>query len=204
MMIFSRDPFPFFLVGRGVVSIGQGGQEEEADSGAPAEVAGGDDGGIEGEVEEGGRDEEEASDVFEEAEDAAEDAAAAAAAAVGEAEAEGESAGGGSAGGFFKPGLFKKRAKTGNKLCSWSWKEQRCEPADLCKYKYQASRFFVCICVCVFFLLLIVVARWWLLCRVSGAFGWCCWRLLCLFAGHNGKSASLLLSLIEESYVFRP
>lgn len=39
----------------------------------------------------------------------------------------------------FSKNLFKKRPKTGNNLCSWSWKERRCEPAAICKYQYQAS-----------------------------------------------------------------
>lgn len=56
-----------------------------------------------------------------------------------------KSEGGGSSG-FFKP-LFKKRPKTGNALCSWSWKEKRCEPASLCQYKYQASAGGAC-CYC--------------------------------------------------------
>lgn len=115
-------------------STRQGGGNE-GDSSAPAEVAGDTD---EGEVAEGDQDQdEEVPNMFEEAEDAAEDAAAAVAAAVDEVES--GSAGGSGSNGFFKPGLFKKRAKTGNRLCSWSWKEQRCEPADLCQYKYQAS-----------------------------------------------------------------
>lgn len=72
-------------------------------------------------------DENAASAMFEEEE---QELAAAAA-----TEVESDSAGGG---GFFKP-MLKKRPKTGNKLCSWSWKEKKCQPADLCQYKYQAS-----------------------------------------------------------------
>ncbi|CAM9796543.1 unnamed protein product, partial [Ectocarpus fasciculatus] len=71
--------------------------------------------------------------VFEEAEDEVAELEDEVAAAVGSS----KSAGGGSNSGFFKP-LFKKRPKTGNALCSWSWKEKRCEPASLCQYKYQA------------------------------------------------------------------
>eukprot|EP00903_Cladosiphon_okamuranus_P019415 g17851.t1 len=106
--------------------------EEEGDSSTPAEVAGDTD---EGELAEGDEDEDEdVPDVFEETEDAAEDAAAA---AVDEVKSESAGGSGSGSGGFFKPGLFKKRAKTGNSLCSWSWKKQRCEPVDLCQYKYQ-------------------------------------------------------------------
>ncbi|CAN0051161.1 unnamed protein product [Ectocarpus sp. 6 AP-2014] len=69
--------------------------------------------------------------VFEEAEDEVAEPEEEVAANVGSS----KSAGGVSSG-FFKP-LFKKRPKTGNALCSWSWKEKRCEPASLCQYKYQ-------------------------------------------------------------------
>lgn len=139
------------------VWIAKGGGEEGGSS-APADVAGGDD--VEGEVEGGGDQDEAVADVFEEAADAAKDAAAAAAAAAADgvesASASVSGSGGGSGGGgFFKP-LFQKRAKTGNKLCSWSWKEGRCEPAGLCQYKYQASS--------IFFLGLAVSSLVWLCC----------------------------------------
>lgn len=47
------------------------------------------------------------------------------------------SAGGGSGGSSVN--VFGGAKKTGNKMCSWSWKEKRCEPAALCQYKYQVG-----------------------------------------------------------------
>ncbi|CAM9721076.1 unnamed protein product, partial [Ectocarpus sp. 4 AP-2014] len=98
--------------------------EEGDDSAATAEAGTGDDAGDEDVPDDDA--------VFEEAEDKVAELEEEVAAAAGSS----KSAGGGSSG-FFKP-LFKKRPKTGNALCSWSWKEKRCEPASLCQYKYQA------------------------------------------------------------------
>ncbi|CAM9442754.1 unnamed protein product [Pylaiella littoralis] len=74
-----------------------------------------------------------AADAFEESRDEVVSAAEEGSAA---ARAELEAATAGDGGEFFKP-MFKKRSNTGNKLCSWSWKNKQCEPANLCQYKYQ-------------------------------------------------------------------
>lgn len=46
---------------------------------------------------------------------------------------------GGVGGEFFTTKMSKKKPKRGNKICGWSWRERRCQPAPLCDYKYQAS-----------------------------------------------------------------
>lgn len=186
----------------------QGGDEEEGDSSAPAEV------------EEGGDqdEDEDAGDVFEEAEDAADEAAADVVDKVestgggGDGGGSGGDGGGSGGGGFFKP-LFGKRAKTGNKRCSWSWKERRCQPAALCQYKYQASFVVACLfCVLwALFFVVVLIDRWrsisscyicfYLLSFPMSPVLLSSLVLLCLLAGDVEVSFSFFLT--DKSYYMR-